>query len=143
MNCIVPIAMKAPPVNDEGLHYCTRNFDPFFISACVELGSNFQSRSRGGRADQADDRLVALEWFASPIHRDEREESVLDLVPLTRAWWHVADVDRQLRVVCEALKLTLPKRVARAVATPRIGDDQKLLCVTVCFAPHRLPPRAN
>jgi hypothetical protein len=56
-------------------------------------------------ADQVDDGLVRAKRPASPIDRNEREKPVFDLVPLARPRREVADVDGEVELVGEALKL--------------------------------------
>jgi hypothetical protein len=41
--------------------------------------------------------LMAEQWLGAPIHADEREQAVLDLVPLAGAGRQVMDADRECR----------------------------------------------
>jgi hypothetical protein len=53
----------------------------------------------GGRRDRLDDHAIADEWFGAPVLADEREEAVLDLVPLAGAGRQVADHDVEAEFV--------------------------------------------
>jgi hypothetical protein len=61
----------------------------FSSSSTRTLEAGFGCR----RGDQLNDRAIAAQRFASPVDRDEREETVLDLVPFTGAGWQVTHRD--------------------------------------------------
>ena len=78
----------------------------------------------GRVSDEADDCFVGPERPAAPVDRDERKQSVLDLVPLAGARRQVADVDRDVDLVGDALKLLLPHVRSTTVAAACVGDDE-------------------
>jgi len=59
----------------------------------------------GCRSDQVDDDLVTDERLSPPVLADEGKQPMLDLVPLTRAGWQMADRDRYAKLLGQLLKL--------------------------------------
>ena len=55
------------------------HLDPGRVVALVELGPDLQPRRGRGVGDQVHHHLVAREGTPLPVHRDRREESMLDL----------------------------------------------------------------
>ena len=106
----------------------------------VELGVDVEAGAGAGGGDQADDDLVADERFAAPVLADEREEAMLDLVPLAGAGREVADGDRQPALVGEPLQLGLPQTGAVAVRAAAVGGDRQAVGVGVALVSELLPP---
>ena len=69
----------------------------------VEPTGDGQPLGGRGSRDELHDRFVVAQRFAAPVRRDEREEPVLDLVPLAGPGREVAGRDRALRVIGQAL----------------------------------------
>ena len=69
------------------------DFDAGRIRIGVDLGTDLEAGFGGGGGDQLDNDLMADERFAAPVLGDEREEAVLDLVPLAGTRRQVADSD--------------------------------------------------
>ena len=61
------------------------NLDAFGIFVFVQLSAHFEAGIGCGRGDQLDDGAIAAQRLAAPVDRDERKESMLDLVPLCAA----------------------------------------------------------
>jgi hypothetical protein len=59
--------------------------------------------------DQLDDDLMADERFSAPVFGDEREQTMLGLVPLAGTGRQVTHGDRNTEFVGEFLKLPLPQ----------------------------------
>ena len=78
------------------------------VAALVEASADNETTAIRRVRDQVDDRLVASQRAAAPVDRDEREQAVLDLVPLARAGREVADANGDSELVGEALELVLP-----------------------------------
>ena len=53
----------------------------FGVGTIIEPAANYQAGRGLGGSDQIHDNLVSDEGLAAPVLRDEREQSVLDLVP--------------------------------------------------------------
>src|ERR1700691_6006359 len=94
--------------------------------AAIEACTHDKSASVRRVADEVHDSLVGPQGAPTPVDRDEREQSMLDLVPLARPRREVADVDREVELVREALKLKLPDVRPIAVAATRVGCDEDL-----------------
>jgi hypothetical protein len=78
-----------------------------------------------GRLDSHMHDVVVGQRSAPPASGDMGERPVLDRVPLRRAWWEVADRDRQPGLGGERSQLALPHPVAIAVVAARVGGDQQ------------------
>jgi hypothetical protein len=63
---------------------------------------------RGRAGDQLDDDLMCQQRLAAPVLGNEREQSMLDAVPLAGAGRQVGDSDRQPGLVGECLQFGLP-----------------------------------
>src|SRR5271165_1879703 len=59
--------------------------DSLGIGVCVEFAADSEAGLGRGGADQVDDHAIADERLSFPVHGDEREKAVLDLVPLCAA----------------------------------------------------------
>jgi hypothetical protein len=77
------------------------------------------------------------------ILRDVAEEPMFDLIPLTRAWREVADVDAESCLVGQILEFDFPGTRAVAIATPSVGRDEQVRRVGLGPRAHRPPPLAD
>ena len=64
-----------------------------WIAVAIEFAMHGETGVIGGGGDQVDDDTVADKRLGAPVLTDEREQAVLDLVPLAGAWGKVADRD--------------------------------------------------
>jgi hypothetical protein len=78
------------------------------VAPAIETSANHETTSVRSVRDEIDDRLVAAQRTPPPVDRDEREQSVLDLVPLAGTGREVADADHDAELVGHALELVLP-----------------------------------
>src|SRR5271165_889531 len=85
-----------------------------------QLGADFEAGVGCGRGDQLDNCTIASQRLAAPVDGDEREETMLDLVPLAGAGRQVANRDRQLELVRQFLKFDLPEAHTIAVAAAAV-----------------------
>ena len=85
------------------------DFDAGRIRIGVDLGTDLEAGFGGGGGDQLDNDLMADERFAAPVLGDEREEAVLDLVPLAGTRRQVADSDGEIEFISELLQFHLPQ----------------------------------
>ncbi len=125
------------------LHLVIGDGQPGFAYPRIELGANAQAGLGGGRTDQIDDGFVAHQRFAIPVQADEREHSMLDLVPLAGPWQVMTHRDAQAVVVGQPLQEVLPGAVAVPVAAATIGADQQLARLRVVPSPIQPPPAPN
>jgi hypothetical protein len=110
------------------------------IAAAIESGAHHEATSVGRVADEVDDGLVGPQRPSAPVDRDEGEQAVLDLVPLAGAGGDVADVDRHVELVGDALQLVLPHVRTVAVAAAGVGGDEYLARFGVALRANPLPP---
>lgn len=106
----------------------------------IELRSDDEAAAVRRVRDQVDDDLVRAQGAAPPVDRDEREHSVLDLVPLVRARREVADPDRDPELVSEPLQLSFPDTGSVPIAAASVGRDEQLARVGIALRTHLLPP---
>ena len=66
----------------DALHLVVRDRDALGIGVGIKLAAHGQAGVGGCRADQINDDAVAHQRLATPVHRDEREQPMLDSVPL-------------------------------------------------------------
>lgn len=67
----------------------------------VEHRLHLQAGARARATNQVHHRLEVDQWSASPVQADEREQTMLDLVPVARAGGIVADRDLERNLVGE------------------------------------------
>jgi hypothetical protein len=96
-----------------------------------------------GPANQIDDDLVADQWTTAPVHADEREQSMLDLVPLAGARWKMTNPNRESQLVGERLQFLLPQAHPRAVATHTVCGDGQFTGPGIHGLTHGEPPAAD
>ena len=99
----------------------------FGVGVRIDFRADRQSASCLGVGDELDDDLMADQGATAPVHGDEGEQAVLDLVPLARAWREVAYANAQAGFLREPTQLQLPQPHAVAVAAPAVGGDGQLL----------------
>ena len=93
MDRVVPVAVKAMPLEAYRRQLRIGDGDATRVLAAVEFRPNAESGPTVRRANEAHDRGQVDEWGAAPIHRDVREQPMLDLVPLARTRRKVTDRD--------------------------------------------------
>ncbi len=127
----------------EFAHLLRRDLVPDRVPTSIDRGAQNEAAAVRCGADQVHHGLERANRLAAPVHRDEREHAVLDLVPLAGPWREMADVDGQAELVGEALQLKLSHAGAMAGAAPRVGRDVELRRIRVALASHPLPPRLD
>src|SRR5205807_872092 len=120
-----------------------RHFFADWIFASIKSSANDESRNRRRVPNQAHYGFVRAKRTTAPVHRDEREKPVLDLVSLARVWWEVTDVDREVELIGELLKLGFPHVRSIAVRAARVGSDKKFARIRVALRAQECPPRFN
>src|SRR5450759_1200991 len=115
-------------------------------SGLVDVGIDFafprESCLCGGCGDQVDDDLMTDQRLAAPVLTDEREETVLDLVPFAGARRKVTDRDLQPGFVSQLLQFPFPEPHSRSITAARIGGNQQTLRFGITAATHPAPPAA-
>ena len=136
MDRVVPVAVKAMPLEAYRRQLRIGDGDATRVLAAVEFRPNAESGPTVRRANEAHDRGQVDEWGAAPIHRDVREQPMLDLVPLARTRRKVTDRDHQARPIGQTLQFPLPQPEARPVAPACIRRDQQRLGLSIRRATH-------
>ena len=108
----------------QGLHLCVGDYYFGWIFSAVEFAFDPQTLRRFGIRNQIDDSGMRQQGLATPVLRNEREQPMLDLVPLTGAGRQMAHGDGQPRLIRQALQLPLPKSDSCAVATATVCGDK-------------------
>ena len=71
--------------DSDGVHFVIRDDDAFWILVGVEFAVDREAGARCRGGDQVDDHAIADQRCGAPVLTDEREQAVLDLVPLCAA----------------------------------------------------------
>src|SRR2546426_1268112 len=109
----------------------------------VEHGLHAEPGPGLGGADEIDDGFIVHQWSAAPVQADEREEAMLDLVPLARPRRVVTDRDRHRDLIGERLQAELPGAQFWAVAAAAVGADQESPRGSIEAPAVQSPPAAN
>src|ERR1700732_291192 len=116
---------------------------PFGYSLGSSFAVDLQAGFRRCRADQVDDHLIADERLRAPVHANEGEQPVLDLVPLARSGRKMMDLNGDAEFVGETLQLSLPQTHARAVRSAAVRRDDQTLGSRIATAADSLPPPSD
>ena len=77
--------MELGRVDLYGREFGIANEQTFGVGVGVDLGAHPQAATRFGIGDEVHDHLMADQRVPTPVHCDEREQAMLDLVPLACA----------------------------------------------------------
>src|ERR1022692_3755311 len=137
---VVPFAVERVGAQLDSGKLLLAHLDPFGVLACVQLALNAKAGSCGGSSDQVDDDFMAHQRFAAPVLRDEREQTMLDLVPFAGSRRKVADRNLQSGFIGQFLQLQFPQPHSRPVAASAVRCNQELTGIGVCLSTHHVPP---
>ena len=115
--------------------------DAFWIALFVQLAADGQTSAGGCRRNKLNDHFVADQRFSAPVLADEREQAVLDLIPLAGAGRQVTDDNLKPDLVRKLLQFPLPQSHPRAIAAAAISRDQQPRGVGIARPAERLPQR--
>src|SRR3974390_1412097 len=90
-NGVVPITVESVTRKVDGGQFRVGPFDRLGVFVLVQLGATFKASVRCCRGDQLHDGAVAAQWLAAPVDGYEREQPMLDLVPLAGTGRQVAN----------------------------------------------------
>ena len=96
-------------VNFDGIEVLIRNDRLFGKVSVVDVSTNLQATVRLGAGNEINDHLMTNQWAAKPVHGDEREQPVLDLVPFAGAGWKDMDFNVQTDFLDESTELQFPQ----------------------------------
>src|ERR1035437_8501583 len=88
------------------------------VWAAIEFRPDAESGPTVRRTNQAHDGGQVDERRAAPVHGDVREQPMLDLVPLARAWREMTHRDGETRTIRELLQCPLPEAQAGPLLPP-------------------------
>jgi len=117
--------------------------DACWVARLIKTTSNGEAAIGAGGGDQFDDDLVGEQGLASPVAGYEREEPVLDPVPLGRARRQMADDQPKTGLVGEPLELDFPQPAAGAVAAAAVGGDDQVVGGAIARFADIVPPTAD
>jgi len=100
---VIPLTVKSVRSESDRFHLGIGDLAPFFVAAGVEFALHFEPGPCRRCCDEIDHSLIRSQRFAPPVERDEREQTMFDLVPLARARRKVAYGDWDCELVSEAL----------------------------------------
>src|SRR5512147_2917333 len=123
---VIPLAVELMPLQPDSLQLLLRHLDLGRVRSRVQSGFDLQARRRPRRRDQLDNYLMAHQRTTTPVHRDVREEAVLDLVPLARPRREVAPRYLKPGLIGERLQFHLPEPDPIPVAPAAVGADQQV-----------------
>ena len=95
--------MKVCRVEAQGLHLLIGDFNAGWIGALIQFGLNCQAGCRGGMPDQVDYHRMIGQWLAAPVFGNVTKHAVFYCVPFAGAGWEVTDLNRQPRLIGQAL----------------------------------------
>src|ERR1022692_3112794 len=79
---VIPLRVKLVTLHVERLELGVGDADFGRVGSFVEAGGGLQAGAVFRSGDEVHDRLQLDERLAAPVHRDEAEQAVLDLIPL-------------------------------------------------------------
>src|SRR5712691_2219060 len=103
MNDVVPISMEVVSHDLQGGQLFEGHALPDGVVATIDRGADDETGTSCRVPDEAHHRLERAQRPSAPVHRDEGEKTMFDLVPFARARRKVADVDRTSDFVGEPL----------------------------------------
>src|SRR3954454_7246136 len=137
---VVPLAVELIAGDVKSSHLGIGHRHALGIAVRVKFAPHTQASPGGGCADQVHDDTVAHQRRGAPVLADEREQPVLDRVPLRGAGRQMMDRDGQTALISQPLPLPLPQPHPHAVRAAPIGRDGQALGSRVTRSPDRLPP---
>src|SRR5207244_817232 len=114
------------------------------IVATVELSGDGQAGIRSGGADEVEDLLITVEWFACPVLGDFGKETMFNGVPFGSARRVVRHGEGQTEGVSQLrLEFGFPGAAASAVATTCVAQDEELARAGIADRAFLAPPMCN
>src|SRR6185437_210407 len=105
---IVPLAVEIVTRDVDRLHLSFSDLEAFGVEVSIDLAAYFETCFGARRADELNDDLMTDQRLAPPVHGDEGEQAMLDLVPFAGARRQVGHGYFQVGLIGEALQFALP-----------------------------------
>ncbi len=97
------------------------------IVAAVEVSGDRQAGLSSGGANEVQNLLIAVEWFAGPVLGDLGKEPVFNGVPFGGASRVVGNGERQTERVGQlSLEFGFPGTASSAIAAPGVAENEEL-----------------
>jgi hypothetical protein len=97
------------------------------IVATVEVSGDRQAGLSSGGADEVQDLLIAVEWFAGPVFGDLGKQTVLNGVPFGSAGRVVGNGERQIERISQLrLEFGFPSAATIAMAAAGVAENEQL-----------------
>lgn len=103
MDGVVPLTVEGVRLKVHECELLVRDTAALGIDTLIDSALDQETGFGSRGADQVHDDLMGEKRLAAPVERDEREQSMLDLVPLAGTRWKVAHRDRDPKLLSEAL----------------------------------------
>jgi hypothetical protein len=116
MEGIVPVAMEFVAANINGRDLAIRDFDTGGVDVRVEFGMHGEACPGCCGSDEIHYDFMAYERLATPVLADEREQPMLNLVPLAGSGRQMTDSNPQSGFIGKFLQFDFPKTYAGSVA---------------------------
>jgi hypothetical protein len=114
------------------------------IVATVEMSIDRQAGLSSGGTNEAEDLLIAVERFASPVFGDLGEETMLDGVPFRSTGGVVGDGESEAVGIGQlGLKFCFPGTAPIAVTTTGITEDKELPGAGIAEPSLQAPPMSD
>lgn len=111
----------------KSLELCGRWFGAGGIVTTVEVGGDRQAGLSSGGANEVEDLLITVEWFAGPVLGDLRKETVLNGVPFRSASRVVGNSESQTKRIGQLrLKFCFPGAATIAIAAASVTQNEEL-----------------
>src|SRR2546426_504267 len=143
LDSVVPITMEDMRSQSNLPHLSVLDLLPRLVFPCIQNRLDGQSTLGRGSSDEVHDGLETDERPPLPVHADEGEEPMLDLVPLARSRRVVTDRNRHPHLIRELLEMKFPCSKATSVASTGIRADQNAPRRRIGLPSQHPPPTAD
>ena len=128
----------------KGLKLFGRGSNAGGIVVTVEVGGDCQASFRSGGANEVEDLLITIEWFARPVLGDFGKEAVFNGIPFGSARGVVGDGESQAKRVGHLrLEFSFPGAATRAIAATGVAQDEQFPGPWITSRPLLAPPMCN
>ena len=100
---VLILTMKVCRVETQYLRLLIGDFHASWIGALIQFGLNREAGCRGGMPNQVHNHRLIGQRLTAPVFGNVTTHSMFDFVPFADAWWKVTGLDRQTRLIGQAL----------------------------------------
>jgi len=106
---VVPVTVEFMSFEAYLSQLLVAHFDLCWVTIGVKGCFHNQSSPRSGAGDQVDNHFKVHQRARSPVHSDEAEQAMFNLVPFTGTGWKVTDEQLDTQLICQSLQRYLPQ----------------------------------